>query len=211
MQIDITNLHKRYKKQIIFDEFNLTLNNKQINFLVGANGTGKSTFLKCLLKLIKYQGRISGHDVAIAYMPERLMLPDYVKVKAFLKLIGAVRGISSDILNQRITEYLKKFNMLEHQEKSIIQLSKGMRQKVLLIQTLMSDADLYIFDEPLNGLDQKSQQVFMNEIGLLRKKEKLIIITTHQINSYRFRNKRIIDFNQIDFIKNGYETNQTSL
>lgn len=205
MTINITNLSKQYRHQKIFDHFNLTIDNQQINFLIGANGTGKSTFLKCLLKLIKYQGRISGHDVVIAYMPEKLMLPDYVKVKDFIALIGKVRGMKEEQIDQKIKELAIKFKMLKHLEKRMIELSKGERQKVLLIQSFLSDADLYIFDEPLNGLDKDAQLVFMNEISNLRKKEKLIIITTHQISLFKFRKKRIIDLTNCD------EVNQTTL
>jgi ABC-type multidrug transport system ATPase subunit len=89
--------------------------------------------------------------------------------------------------------------MKENIDKDIINLSKGMRQKVLIIQNLMVDSDCYIFDEPLSGLDPISQNIFMDEINKLFDNKKLIIIITHFPNQYNFNNKLIIDFNKKEY------------
>ena len=74
-----------------------------------------------------------------------------------------------------------------------IKLSKGMQQKVLIIQSLIHNADLYIFDEPLSGLDDQTKERFVNEIKKLRKNSKLIVISTHSLKEYRLRVKNVIE------------------
>lgn len=195
IQIEAIDLSKSYGKVQVLDKLNITFSNDCPNFIVGPNGSGKSTLLKCIMKIIKYQGRIKGNDVAISYMPEQLPLPDYLSVDSFLNLIGRIRGMTSQEIASVLRYYYEKFGLAEFRSTSIINLSKGTRQKVMLIQTLMTEVDIYVFDEPISGLDDEAKKVFMEELKNLKKKKKLIIISTHHLKNYPFRNKRVIELN----------------
>ena len=74
-QIRIERLMKKYRQVIIFQDIDLVIDNQKYNFLVGGNGTGKSTFIHCLLGEVKYDGKIDIGESSIAYVPERMHLP----------------------------------------------------------------------------------------------------------------------------------------
>jgi ABC-type multidrug transport system ATPase subunit len=74
------------------------------------------------------------------------------------------------------------------------ELSKGTRQKVLIIKTLLSKADVYLFDEPLSGLDLKSRYTFMALVKTLQEQGKIVIIASHFYDDYKFSNKKVIEF-----------------
>ena len=79
-----------------------------------------------------------------------------------------------------------------------MKLSKGNRQKVNLIQALLGESDIYIFDEPLSGLDDITKDVFIDEVKRLRKNSKLIVISTHYLKDYRFRIRNIIQMGKLN-------------
>ena len=165
--------------------------------MVGNNGSGKSTFIKCLLKLIKYEGNVEDQNISYSYCPEKLIFPDYLTIGDFLSLFGKVKNIDKESLSVKLDYYYNKFNLREHLDKYLIKLSKGTKQKLLIILTLMVDADVYIFDEPLNGLDRTTRRTFYEELRKLHQASKIVIISTHHLSSYRFKNRKVIDFNNL--------------
>lgn len=197
--ISINNLTKKYHRKVVFSNFSLTIKAGDAVFLVGNNGSGKTTFLKCLLNLIKYQGEIDDQRVSYSYCPEKLVLPDYLTLRDFLVLMGKVKKVAVDekTLWAKLAYYLHRFKLEEHLDKYLIKLSQGTRQKVLIILTLIVDAEVYLFDEPLNGLDQNSRLVFYEELKRLHQNNKTIIISTHHLASFRFPEKVIVNFNRL--------------
>jgi ABC-2 type transport system ATP-binding protein len=187
-------LSKSYRHIRVLDNLNVTINAGEMGLLTGKNGSGKSTFIKCLLNLVRKDGEIIAEDLTFSYCPEKVILPDYVTVYDFLYLLGRVRRIKEDILNERLGHFLKLFKLMIHQDKMVISLSQGTRQKLLIVQTLMAEAEVYIFDEPLNGLDAESRRTFIFQVkGLLRDK-KTVIIATHHPGTYRMADKKVICF-----------------
>jgi ABC-type multidrug transport system ATPase subunit len=194
--IRIEGLTKSYRAVKVLDNLNVEVNTGELVLLTGKNGSGKSTFIKCLLNLVKKDGEITCGLMRFAYCPEKVILPDYISVYDFLYLLGRVRRINEDVLNARLGHYLKLFRLMNHQDKSVLSLSQGTRQKLLLIQTLMAEADVYIFDEPLNGLDSESRRIFVSEVKRLLKYQKTVIIATHHPGTYRMPEKRVICFDK---------------
>lgn len=193
IKIEINNLTKKYKHRYIFNQYNLTIDNQHCNIISGCNGSGKTTLIKCITQMIKYKGKIEN-EYQYVYMPDYVNLPKSTKLHTFLKLISEVVKV-----NKRNTfkYYLKEFNLLSHLHKKIKSLSLGTKQKIILIKTLIEDVDIYIFDEPLNGLDDQSIDIFNSEINKLLKEEKLVIIICH--------NKERIHVDNTMYIKIGNE------
>lgn len=185
---------------MVLNSFNYEFTNQTINFITGTNGTGKSTLISCILDFLKYKGIITHNLEKIVYQPEKVILPDYVKVKKYLQLIGKIHN---EDIAEKSKRLIKLFGLEDALSKDLISLSKGMRQKILLIQTLMISSDAYIFDEPLSGLDPISQNHFVEEIKKMYQSQKLIIIITHFIEQYNLESKNIIDLNH----KEDYENN----
>ncbi|MCM1513672.1 MAG: ABC transporter ATP-binding protein [Anaeroplasma bactoclasticum] len=193
-QIRIRNLKKSYKRHCIFDHVHLDLDARMYHFLIGENGAGKSTFIKCILDEVKYSGIIQKSSHSIAYVPEKIILPDYVTVRYYLYWMGKIQYQKDLQLREKIFYYLQRFAIENYAEIPICQLSQGTKQKVVLIQALLSESDIYIFDEPLRGLDEYAKKCFIEEVRKLKQRDKLIVISTHALEQYRVRKKHIISF-----------------
>jgi|SRR5690554_583817 len=180
-KIKIKNLQKTYKNTQVLNIDNFSFKEGYSYLLLGENGSGKSTLIKIILSLVKSnQGKVSGNFTSTGYLPEHVYLPSFLTVKEFLKTIGKIRNVEN--LNSKISTALRLWNL--NNNKLLSHLSKGMVQKLMIIQALIHNPDLLIFDEPLNGLDIKSQDIFKNIINNIRSKEKTIIITTHFAKHY---------------------------
>lgn len=191
IEINISNLTKKYKRNYVFKNYNNKINNKYINILWGVNGRGKTTLVKCIIGFIKYRGNIN-FKYTFSYMPERINYPKYVKLKTFLNLLCLINKHNK---RNTISYYINLFNLKQHINKNINELSLGTLKKISLIKTLIEDTDVYIFDEPLNGLDRISINIFKDELCKLKESNKLVIIITHNIEVLNLTSYNIIDLN----------------
>lgn len=175
MTIVLRDIYKKYEKLVVLDFNFLEINEGYSYMLLGENGSGKSTLIKMILNHTKYEGKITNTFRTISYIPERVNLPLFMKVREFLENIIMIRGVKTFDL-----DYLLEYFELKVKEKQVIKnLSKGMRQKLILITGLALDVDLYILDEALNGLDKKMQDKLLKYLEELKTKGKTIIYTTH--------------------------------
>lgn len=168
--IELINLKKIYDRTIILDinAFNFYKGGKYL--LIGENGSGKSTLLKILLGLVKpNSGMIKNNYLNISYVPEKSILPDFINLKTFLK--------GYDI--KKIIELAEIFDI--DINKPFYKYSKGMRQKAIIIQAFITNSDVILFDEPINGLDQRSKEYFMSYVIDINK---TIIISTHYLEQF---------------------------
>lgn len=155
---------KRYQHHTVYYP-DLVLSSPRI-VLLGGNGSGKSTLLQAMMHLIEYKGTIDTTD-ALAYMPELPSFPKDTTVEEFLCAFG---GYYPDSL---VTE----FALADKRQTNIASLSKGMKGKLNAIQCLMEEADVYLLDEPSNGMDDPS---FDRLYQWLKTTTKHWIVTTHQ-------------------------------
>lgn len=190
-QIIINNLDKCYGKKKVLSGINLTLSTDFVYFLIAENGSGKTTFFKCLLDETSYTGVINDKKLLYAYLPEKIVTPEFVTVKKYLKLYLKVE--KNNINECLVDDYLERFGIIEYKNKYINKLSKGTKQKVYIIKMLLSNADVYLFDEPLSGLDKNSRNVFVEYINSLNKSNKIIIIASHYYDEYKIKNKKVIE------------------
>lgn len=181
-QIEIANLTKKYGKRVILKNLSLTITSDKINLLRGHNGLGKSTLLQCLAGLIKYQGLVTTNFSELAYCPERFILPEYILVRDLFALIPLNQTLVSGLLTRFKVDPGLRMKAL----------SKGMHQKILLTLTLAREVDAYLFDEPLNGLDDEAIQVFVDTINNLYLQGKMIIIATHNPSCFQSLNIKTI-------------------
>ena len=182
--IRLENVKKTYKKAT------LSYPNIEINapyaLLIGQNGSGKTTLLKAISNLIHYQGTIH-RSVKCLFSEENPHFPEDMIVKEYLSIIQELTRLTS--LN-RFNQLLKIFELNDHLDKPFKALSKGMRQKVHLTQTLMIPKQLYLLDEPTSGLDQTALKQLVN---WLKDESAQILISTHtpdifsKLNPYEIR------------------------
>jgi len=133
--------------------------------LVGANGAGKSTFIKIMLGLIAPTGgsvRVFDLDptvetdqvrARVGYMPENDSLPPDVSASEFVTHLGRISGLPRTAARERASEALRHVGLYEERYRQIGGYSTGMKQRVKLAQALVHDPDLLLLDEPTNGMD----------------------------------------------------------
>lgn len=190
-QIRISNLHKEYNDITIIQKCSCLLTSDYIYFLTNENGGGKTTFFKCMIKSTKYNGHIDDLK-SFSYLPEKNILPYFSTPCKFLQVFFRLSKLAN--FEPLIDKYLAMFDILMYKHVPFYKLSKGTKQKVLLIKILNSLNDVLLFDEPLNGLDKPSREVFMKLVHKKQKEGKIIIIASHYYDEYNYENKRIISF-----------------
>ncbi|HBP26120.1 MAG TPA: ABC transporter ATP-binding protein, partial [Acholeplasmatales bacterium] len=94
------------------------------------------------------------------------------------------RGLKGKKANERIDALLEEWELSDSRDRKMGELSKGMNQKVLIIQALLTSPELYFFDEPMSGLDERSQRRLVNQIRALKIEKKTMIVTTHYPRQY---------------------------
>jgi ABC-2 type transport system ATP-binding protein len=141
--------------------------------LVGANGAGKSTFIKIMLGLLaptSGQVRVFGIDptvepdkvrLRVGYMPEHDSLPPDVSAAEFVTHLGRISGLPRAAARERASEALRHVGLYEERYRQIGGYSTGMKQRVKLAQALVHDPDLLLLDEPTNGLDPAGRDAML--------------------------------------------------
>lgn len=180
-KIRIDHFTKTYPEKVIHIK-NVSLT-KKVTIFVGENGSGKSTILKGILQLISYEGIILSNHT-FSYMPENPNFPLDITVKQFLSNLYHTSTNDYDY-HPFITEY-----GLEDKINSYIStLSKGMKAKINLIQCFMRNTDVYVLDEPLNGLDEESVKLLIIHIN---KSSKHFIISSHLAEAFKVLDKEVL-------------------
>ena len=158
---------------------------------LGPNGSGKSTTVKMLTGLlqptrgtVRFNGKNIQDDLAayrkrLGYVPEEAHLYPYLSGWEYLELIGTLRGMPRGSLAVKIDSLLQLFSLHSSRHASISSYSKGMRQRILLIAAIMDNPDIFIFDEPLSGLDVTSALIFKNLVQALGQQGKLVFYCSH--------------------------------
>jgi ABC-2 type transport system ATP-binding protein len=141
--------------------------------LVGANGAGKSTFIKILLGLLTpTSGLVRVFDLdpgvdtdqvraRVGYMPEHDSLPPDVSAAEFVTHLGRMSGLPRTAARERASEALRHVGLYEERYRQIGGYSTGMKQRVKLAQALVHDPDLLLLDEPTNGLDPAGRDAML--------------------------------------------------
>ncbi|WP_314050234.1 ATP-binding cassette domain-containing protein [Peptostreptococcus stomatis] len=190
--IEVNNYTKIIKGMTVLDNVNLTLEKGSISLIVGGNGSGKTMLLRALSGLIfPTSGEIlidgkkmifnEKFPVDIGICIEQNGMQS--NVSGFENL-AYLANINKIIDEKEILRYMKLFDIYRYKDMKFKKYSLGMKKKLALIQAVMENQDLMIFDEPLNGLDEKSIDVFVKLLEEEKAKGKTIIIATHKQNIF---------------------------
>jgi ABC-2 type transport system ATP-binding protein len=167
--IEAAGVTKRFGRVTALDDVSTAVTSPALG-LLGANGAGKSTFMKAMLGLVKPDsGRVSvlGMDAAhqareirrsLGYMPENMCLPMGMTARDFIVHMGELRGLPRRIAVLRASEVLFQVGLEEERSRLIRTFSTGMRQRTNLAQAIVHSPALVILDEPTNGLDPAGRE-----------------------------------------------------
>jgi ABC-2 type transport system ATP-binding protein len=201
MLLEVKHVNKSFNNKEILKDINIKIDGGKIIGLLGKNGAGKTTLIKLINDLLTpTSGEIlvNGKNVGIeskkviSYLPERTYLNKQMKVYEVLEYF---KDFYEDFDIEKAKKLLKDLDLdiNEHLSK----MSKGMQEKVQLVLVMSRNADLYILDEPLGGVDPATRDYILDTILSNFKENASVIISTHLISDI----ERILD--EVIFIDKG--------
>lgn len=168
---------------------------------LGRNGSGKTTLIKIANGLLaKTSGEvlIDGKNIGVetkkvvSYLPDCVVLPEWMKIKDIIKLY---KSFYADFNEEKSKEMIKNLNI---DEKLVFKtLSKGNKEKVQLILTMSREADLYLLDEPMGGVDPVTRDYILDTIISNYSRNSTVLISTHLISDV----EKVLD--EVIFLKDG--------
>ena len=199
--LEIKNLNKSYDNKEVLKNINLNISSGKIVGLLGKNGAGKTTLIKLINDLlvptsgeILVNGNRIGVDSkkVISYLPEKTYLNKQMKVS---EVIDYFKDFYDDFDEIKSKKLLKDLDL--NIDFKLSKMSKGMQEKVQLVLVMSRNADLYILDEPLGGVDPATRDYILDTILSSFNENASIIISTHLISDI----ERILD--EVIFIDKG--------
>ena len=204
--IEIKNLTVAYGENIALEDFNLDVEIGSLMALVGPNGAGKSTLIKTILKFLKQitgEIRISGKS--LAYVPQRnsvdwdfpTTLFDVVEMGCYGR-VGLFKRVNKEE-KVKVLKAIEQVGMLDFKNRQISELSGGQQQRAFIARALVQEADIYLMDEPFQGVDSTTEKSIVNILKKLKSEGKTLIIVHHDLQtvptyfeSVTFINKTVI-------------------
>ena len=199
--LEIKNLNKSFDNKEILKDINLNISNGKIIGLLGKNGAGKTTLMKLINDLLTPSSGeilIKGNKVGveskkiISYLPERTYLNKQMKVS---EVIDYFKDFYDNFDEEKAKKLLNDLEIDINMKLS--KMSKGMQEKVGLVLVMSRNADLYILDEPLGGVDPATRDYILDTILSNFNESASVIISTHLISDI----ERILD--EVIFIDKG--------
>lgn len=199
--LECKHLYKEFDNKQILKDINLKIPRGRIIGLLGKNGTGKSTLIKLINDLltptsgeILINGEKPGvkSKEIISYLPERTYLDKEMTIKQVIKYF---EEFYKNFDTQKAIKLLKDLNLDINTK--ISKMSKGMQEKLQLILVMSRNAELYVLDEPLGGVDPATRDYILDTILSNFSEGASVIISTHLISDI----ERILD--EVIFIDNG--------
>ncbi len=213
--ITIRGLEKSFGTKKVLKGIDLDVYRGQIIGYIGPNGAGKSTTVKIMLGLIEqYTGEIKifGQNVSsekveykrkIGYVPETAEIYDNLTGREYLTFIGELYGLDYDVADEKERKLMELFNLEKVYDSRISSYSKGMRQKVVIISSLLNNPDILFLDEPLSGMDANSVMVFKEVLAELASQGKTIFYSSHIMEIVEKISSRIILINDGQIVADG--------
>ena len=199
--LEINNLNKLFDNKEILKDINLSIQSGKIIGLLGKNGVGKTTLIKLINDLltptsgeILIKGQKIGVETKkiISYLPERTYLNRHMKVS---EVISYFEDFYDNFDSEKAKKLLKDLDLDINQK--LAKMSKGMQEKVQLVLVMSRNADLYVLDEPLGGVDPATRDYILDTILSNFNENASVIISTHLISDI----EKILD--EVIFIDKG--------
>ena len=192
MRVEVEHLTKRFDDFTALDDVSFTVEPGEIVALLGPNGSGKTTALKCLVGLtIPDSGNISigGHDLRrdalqakqlMSYLPQRVAFHDQLTAREVLRFYCRLRRLPE----RRIDETLAtpNFHFNGFSDKPVSQFSGGMLQRLGLAVTCLPNAPVLVLDEPTSSLDPQGTIQFREFLAGMKRQGKTIVFSSHILN-----------------------------
>ncbi|WP_335994878.1 metal ABC transporter ATP-binding protein [Fusobacterium polymorphum] len=188
--IEIRNLTVAYGENIALENFNLDIEAGSLMALVGPNGAGKSTLIKTILKFLKQiTGEIKINGKTLAYVPQRnsvdwdfpTTLFDVVEMGCYGR-VGLFKRVNKEE-KQKVLKAIEQVGMLDFKDRQISELSGGQQQRAFIARALVQEADIYLMDEPFQGVDSTTEKSIVDILKKLKSEGKTILVVHHDLQT----------------------------
>ena len=188
--IEIKNLTVAYGENIALENLNLDVETGSLMALVGPNGAGKSTLIKTILKFLKQiTGEIKINGKTLAYVPQRnsvdwdfpTTLFDVVEMGCYGR-VGLFKRVSKEE-KQKVLKAIEQVGMLDFKDRQISELSGGQQQRTFIARALVQEADIYLMDEPFQGVDSTTEKSIVDILKKLKSEGKTLIVVHHDLQT----------------------------
>lgn len=195
--IEVRDLTVAYRDRPVLWDVDLTVPTGVLMAVVGPNGAGKTTFIKAILGLIRpaagqvlfFGEEYSARRRRVAYVPQRGSVdwdfPTSVLDVVMMGLYGRIGWIRRPGRRERglAMDALEQVGMQEFAGRQISQLSGGQQQRVFLARALVQDADIFLMDEPFQGVDATTERAIINLLRRLRERDKTLLVVHHDLQT----------------------------
>lgn len=188
--LKVQNLTKEFLNVLAVNNISFEVTPGRIFGLLGPNGAGKTTTIRMILNIIKptsgevlFRGKKTDYSFQniVGYLPEERGLYKKSRVIDVLRYFGELKGMPKPKALQEALSWLRRMDIEEYSARRIEELSKGNQQKIQFITAVIHDPEVLILDEPFSGFDPINQQMVKDILSELVGKEKLILLSTHQM------------------------------
>jgi len=188
--IEVRDLQKEYGGFTAVDGSTFSVDSGEVFGIIGPNGAGKTTTLKMLAGLLEPTGgeaSVAGYDAGepemrrrLGFLPEESPLYEEMTPLSYLHFFADLYDVSKNEANTRIHQTLDELD-LEHRERPLGDMSKGMKRKVAIARSLINDPDVLIYDEPASGLDPLTTNYVIDFTSNLSDEGKTIVFSAHNL------------------------------
>ena len=188
--IEIRKLTVAYGENIALENLNLDVETGSLMALVGPNGAGKSTLIKTILKFLKQiTGEIKINAKTLAYVPQRnsvdwdfpTTLFDVVEMGCYGR-VGLFKRVNKEE-KQKVLKAIEQVGMLDFKDRQISELSGGQQQRAFIARALVQEADIYLMDEPFQGVDSTTEKSIVDILKKLKSEGKTLIVVHHDLQT----------------------------
>jgi zinc transport system ATP-binding protein len=174
--LSIKNLNFSYSKQVVLEDINLEVKEKEFLAVIGANGGGKSTLLKLILGLLPLkEGEKKLYEKKIGYVPQNTNINNNFPIKVW-EVVSLGFKATQDTKDKTL-KVLKQVGMEKFFENKIGSLSGGQRQRIMIARALFNNPKLLLLDEPTSNIDPKASESIYELLKELNKKITIIVVS----------------------------------
>ena len=189
--LDVRGLTKQYGALTAIRDLSFDARPGEVLGVLGPNGSGKSTTVKILTGLLQPTDgtvHVDGGDIfanlvryksTVGYVPEEPHLYSYLTGPEYLRLVGGLRQLPEDALEDKIERFLQLLGIYDDRYQTLASYSKGMRQKILIAAACLHNPRIVVLDEPFSGLDVTAARVLKAFVRALADAGKIVVFSSH--------------------------------
>lgn len=186
---------KKFNDVVVIDNISFEVNKGEVVGLLGENGAGKTTTLRMISNILNVtSGEIKINEISMDREANKFRneigilfggdvgLYDRLTAKENIEYFASLFGMKQNEINKRIEQLSKEFNMQEYINKRVGKFSRGMKQKVSIVRSIIHNPSVILFDEPCTGLDVNATRVVHEFIRKCKAENKIILLSSHSMS-----------------------------